>query len=266
MKKFSPCYLFTILLILAFFVSCSSTSMISKWNESPVSIDGNIDDWNKNLFYYEDPGILLGFGNDHTNLYLCFASADKDIINQIAMGGMKIWFDNEGDSEKKGGIGIHFERPERPMNDNQPRNFMDMQWQDRIVRRLKSFDKIAILGKDGEASHVLSVKETNDIDAALDFVNNRLIFEMKLPFKKNKQYVYSIESDTGRTIGIGFETPDMKEMIKERMSRQPLGGGMRGGGMRGGGMRGGGMARERPSIPDPLDFWLEVSLTGDTKK
>ena len=97
----------------------------------------------------------------------------------------------------------------------------------------------------------------------MNISGNNFICEVKLPLNKDDSHPFAIGTEVGKSIGIGFEIPEIG--IGEL--RGKMGGGidrghMRGGGMRRGGRPGGfgGNGRGRPQIPEPLEFWAKLNL------
>ena len=62
------------LLIPAIIISnygCASIEQNSEWMQDKIMVDGKAEDWESNLTYYEDDGIMIGFHNDISDMYIC---------------------------------------------------------------------------------------------------------------------------------------------------------------------------------------------------
>lgn len=84
---------------------CSSTvELASAWKRTDMTIDGNLNDWEGDLYSLKKANVTIGIRNDETNLYLCFSSNDKNVQRQILNGGFTVWFDPTGGTNEMYGI------------------------------------------------------------------------------------------------------------------------------------------------------------------
>lgn len=71
-----------------------------KQQYTPVTIDGNLNDWQTPLeFYNKESGLAYSLSNDSSNLYFCLLIADKPMQMKIMRAGMTIGLDT-GNSRK----------------------------------------------------------------------------------------------------------------------------------------------------------------------
>jgi len=104
------------------------------------------------------------------------------------------------------------------------------------------------------------------VDVAFRTEQGLLEYELKVPLARSSDYPYAIAAQPGKTIGIGFETGKLSDMMGEGRGRGFGGGGMgggRGGGRGGGGRRGpGGGSGEGRGFqpPKPIKVWTTVTV------
>jgi hypothetical protein len=275
--------LFIVFIVFFSLVSCSSVKQESSSVSNKITIDGDLDDWDTPLTYYEKEGIRTGFKNDAENLYIAIIINDQNTIKQIKMSGLEFWLDDKGKSNKiigfkypigiaKGMFGSKMDNTrinQRATNmpkDGPPE--IEFGFNDRLeeMRLIKTNDL------DGS---IINLKKTDQITIAIKYENYTLKYEIKIPYKKiDNLFGLNIDYNKELSLGLLTEKPDFKPDKKQggtKMIGDPdnSNGGMGGSGMRGGGMRGGpsGGAEfgETGSMPTNLDFWVNINLINPTK-
>lgn len=74
----------------------------NNWQATPLSIDGNPNDWTTKLRLYDSNSKLMyEFRNDDQNLYFVFKSEDKTLMRQIGQAGMRIKLAVKGNPKTK---------------------------------------------------------------------------------------------------------------------------------------------------------------------
>lgn len=246
----------------------------AKWVTTPVTIDGNADEWHQPLnFYDSETKLLFAIANDSTNIYLCFEAKDNVTAIKIMRAGMQVTLDTKGRHGRSGTIEFPLPPKERrelneanggdnkPMSDtsmqggefggHKPDPAMFHQWflTNNITMETKGF---------ADANGVLPVRG-RDISVAMNWDDaDNLFYEVKIPIRQLLDDGYT-EDNILKEItlhvavngisgagggGGGMQGGGMGGM---RGGGMRGGGGMgRGGGMRGGGMRGGGMGGGMP--------------------
>jgi hypothetical protein len=278
----------TLLGAVLLFAGCGGMEFESVWMDGGVAIDGVPLDWRGATTWVESPNVAIGVKNDEHYLYLCVSSPVREIATQIAMRGFTVWLDPEGKKGKTFGIRcpvgptMGTGRPDKLGDVARDRDkFMEM-----VVDRLKGAGNVMeILGPGEENSVRLAAGDATGIEVALGYYDGRVVYELKVPFRRDDEHPYAIGSDGKSRIGIGFETPEIEmDRGMAAMRGERAGGGRRGGGPpeggppSGGGPRGGGMGGEgRPGgaggdMPDPIDIWGKIILAaapvtpGDTPR
>ena len=90
-----------ILIILIFFFSCHAQKIQSSWVDNHIIVDGVIEDWKDIPRTFEkDLKMMLGIANNDDNLYIMYCFNDPNLARMIAMRGITIWFNDEGNKDK----------------------------------------------------------------------------------------------------------------------------------------------------------------------
>jgi len=255
------------LLIPLFFTGCVKPIIQSRWREHEIQIDGRDEDWGNFIqFYHEERKFVLCVFNDENDLYLKISSPDRMLQQQFLLRGFTVWFDPGGGKEKV--LGIHFPkemeagtfRALRPGRRNEP-NIGSF-------AREKSLKKeLDILGPGGKEHWTFSTDDAKGMGIQVDFGESagNLIYELRMPLKKNERSFYAVGSDMAGTIGIGFETgiPDKESLRKnDAESNAHPNSGLPGGNRERNGLRGGREGfggGQRSMMQRPLDIWIKVT-------
>jgi len=249
-----------ILLSLASLVGCSNLEMTSTWCDRKIAIDGIDSEWQETMVYVEDADLGIGLQNDETFMYICLGTTDRRVLAQIIGLGFTVWFDPEGGKTKT--LGIRF-----PLGMHDPMKLRQaLQDQEALERDLAYFlgNELEILGpEEGEqVRRLLSV--TGGIKAGSAMSAGRFIYELRVPLSPGEDYAYAIGAEPGASIGLGFETSWLEEMVEQEGFRGGLPPGGGGGRRRGGGVPGGQGPPEGRGRPERLELWMTVNLApGD---
>ena len=250
---------------------CGGMRLESVWSDEAVTIDGVPLEWSGATTWVESPNVAIGVKNDADYLYLCVSSPLRQIATEIAMRGFTVWLDAKGKKGKTFGIRC----PVGPtMGTRDPGEMHEMardhtKFMGMVVERLKGAGKVLeILGPDEAGSVRLTAGEAPGIDVALGYHNGRMVYELRVPLRRDPEHPYAIGSEGRGRIGVGFTTPeiDREEMMAGMRGERP--GGARGGGPPPGGapgsMPGGPGAGRGPSgpgsMPQPIDIWAKIDL------
>ena len=226
---------------IALTTSCSTTTQLSKRTDSGVTVDGDLEDWQNDMTYYEDEKINVGLKNDNDYLYISLSTASRTCRQRIFRTGLVFKFDTEKDGIDP--ISMRFPAPRMregrgrgiPAQNNDPAVA-----EEDILNRLS--ENIIFLDKKTELPERMTVKESG-YKGKCAYTNGLFMIEIAVPLLKTNIAKYAVSSKPGETLFLGIETfkPDMSKM-KKRMQELGHDSGMSGG--RGsGGRRGGGMGR-----------------------
>jgi len=264
-------------------LGCGGQELVSTWCESEVTVDGLDTEWEGAMTYLDDPGVAIGLLNDAEYLYLCLATVDSRMVRQVVGSGLTVWFDPQGG--KKEAFGINFPLGMDPSTMGGPPENMSTPEPggggpdpERIRQMLeRSAQEMVIMGPEKNQSRRMPVAGSQEVKVNLGYDGGKLVYEMRVPLRRDLEHPDAIGLEDGDNIGLGFETA---EIDREAMSRQmrdrtgsgrpPMDGGMGsggrgGGGMRGGGMRGGGGpggGGPDGEMPERLELWARVLLAS----
>jgi hypothetical protein len=264
----------TFILSCIFIIGCGKPKLESKWRNRQISIDGNFEDWQNDIAYYnENTRISIGVVNDDTYLYVCLITRNRGFMEQLMRSGFSVWFDPEGGTDKVFGIHFPFGMQGRDMpikaenedlvspDEKNLKEHLDM-FQD-------SWQQIEVIGPGKEEKYTTSIGaiEKDGISVQIGRLKGYFVYELKVPLVESEQHAYYIGVKS-RIIGIGFETSITSSGMPGGM---PRGGGMR---MsddnmpagRGRGMPGGCMGGGMPNDDKGIQMWMTVILAPEGKK
>ena len=268
---------------------CKGDKINSTWNSKTIKIDGNDSDWGNSLIYNKDAKFLFGVRNDNKDIYLCLVTNDPDLERKILHMGLTVWFDREGKDRQVFGIKYplnfqemdrsSFRRPEAGGMDRQGMN--QEQMEERFLQRQTEAE---VVGKNKDDVSRLPLTALKGLKLKMDIKNYRMVYEMKIPLHPSADAPYTINSDTGSVVSVGFTTGTIdRSKFANRKPRErggegeypeggegryPNGGDESGeGGMRGdyGGRRMRGGESFNKNNTEPLEYWAEIKLAGKSK-
>jgi hypothetical protein len=283
-----PVY-FSFLFISVYIAGCSSVQELpSKWKKSDIVVDGLDNEWQQDLSYFEDEKIAVGMKNDGENFYVAIKSIDRETQLKIVRGGMTIWFDPQGGTKKI--LGIHFPlgtaamggAPVAPTHTRGSRETPDATndysaLEERFSNSLRNLEIIGPGPVDKEQIPVVSSYKTRGIKVSIRDTMGSLFYELVVPMKSPPPSAWidltrkppAIETDTGKIIGVGIITDDVRRSMTDRApdegapnggyGKPGMGGGY-GGGM--GGRRGGGKYGQNSGASSPIEIWMKVKVAS----
>lgn len=273
-----------IIVIIPFFLSCSSLEKIdSKFKNKEIIIDGLDNEWEDAFYYYPDFRIMIGFKNDDKNLYLCLKTADSEVFHKIIFNGLTLWINDKDDDSKT--FGIHYPigmindygNSEKPKNDE----IRESESNKKFDNMLLSMDLLYNESVDKENITLSNLSNKYNINAVLKKDDGVIVYELAIPLTSDKMKINVKDLKLGY-LSLGFETGEFKKNsnIKRNSNDGDFGsgmmpggnqginsGGMNGmGGSRGMGARGGGNRNAKMGGPNaskasgPLKVWFDVKL------
>ena len=248
-------------------LGCGGQELVSTWRETEITVDGQDTEWEGAMAYLDDPGVAIGLLNDAEYLYICLATVDSRVVRQVVGSGLTVWFDPQGgkkevfgvnfplgmDPSTMGGPPENMSRPE-PGEGEPPEGMSRSAPEEsgpdpeRIRRMLEtSVDEMVIMGPEKNRSRRMPVAGSQEVKVKLGYTGGKLVYEMRVPLRRDLEHPDAIGLEDGDDIGMGFETAEIdREAMKERMKGRMGSGGSPPGGMdgggppMGGGVRGGG--------------------------
>jgi hypothetical protein len=281
---------------------CAKPELQSRWRDREVTVDGAIGvpgqpdrEWAGSRFALEDEGVSVGLLNDGEFLYLSLETRDRGAGMQMLHRGFTVWFDPDGGDDKA--LGVEFplagrqpgagmgipgmempgmemlgpgKMPEGETPDRAGKEPDLAEMDKRIGEAIAAMDEFVIYGPGKGDVHPRVMGEGKGVDVRVGVTGGAFVYELKVPLARTSEHPYGIGVEPGRSIGVGFVTPEMdKTAMKGGMRMEGGGGGMGGGppsggfggGPPGGGGRSGGpMGGGMPGMQEPLDAWIKVTL------
>lgn len=268
------------LAILLIIAGCGSDEITSAWDEGGLAIDGDGSDWSSSgLSYVEDVRGVIGVANTDTTLSLMFRFRDQHTARKAMMGGVTIWWNNEG--KKSRDFGIRFASTFNPFDMMEsmpsPGSGMGRGAEDNFLPKEGLLHPQRYLIVDDIETPLESLVDQG-LKAASTYYNGFYTYEILLPLGSNAHNPYSIVTNRDDNLHLYVELGGMsdedRKMLKSAMNeRMGNRGGMgpgdgmgRRGGMGGkGGMsgRGGGGPGGRSGIGDMFEkeaIWFAIAL------
>src|SRR3954469_7015236 len=271
----------TTLLVAGIIVTLAATGTVhltSQRRDADIAIDGRYDDWYGSLQPLGDAPVSVQALNDDTYLYLRLTASDPSTRMEIVRRGFTVWFDPAGGTKKKLGIrypvveegagaseeghgrgGRGRRGGEHPAGDTEQRDDIHVS------------DRVDILGPGKDDARSLTREHLPGLAVALHLQEGVLQYELRVPLARTTEQPYGLETQGGKTIGVGFETGKMPSHSSPQGGRGGGFGGGGGSGGRGGGMGhagggmghggGGGGAEEQGGQPrKPLKAWATIAI------
>ena len=262
----------TLLLLAAMLVGgCGSTTALQSTSpDREITVDGSTEDWQGALTPIEKKKLSLGVLNDGEFLYLALVTSDRQLINQMMIRGLTVWFDAEGGKEKTFGIrfplglmesGAQFSPRETQQSPDARRELFEA-----------SLDEMDIV-RDEDKSTRFPRQAIPRLHVTAKMNAGTLVYELQIPLRTSETHAFAIDAEPGDVIGLGLETPEIdREAMRQGGRGGGRGGGGRGGGGRGGGGRGGvggggqggrGGGGAPQQQPETLKLWTIVELAAE---
>jgi hypothetical protein len=213
-----------------------------------ISIDGRSDDWVGALDNIPDAMVQVGFFNDQQNLYVSLVAENKPLRDAIKKSGLTVWFDPKGGDKKVLGIKYPLGMPTLARAKGSPdKGGTDQQAAPSDAASGEAGASLEIIHPDQESHQTrqkMAIADLKGVEIAASDESGLFVYELKIPLQSNDSHLFAMNTQAGKTIGIGFEVLKSSSggTGNQSSDRMP-GGGMPGGGGMGGGMggRGGGM-------------------------
>ncbi len=262
----------TLLLLAALLVGgCGSTTALQSTSpDREITVDGSAEDWQGALTPIEKKKLSLGVLNDGEFLYLALVTSDRQLINQMMIRGLTVWFDAEGGKEKT--FGIRF--PLGLMESGAQFSPRETQQSPDVRRELfeGSLDELDIVRSEDKSTR-FPRQAIPRLHVTAKMNAGTLVYELQIPLRTSETHAFAIDAEPGDVIGLGLETPEInREAMRQGGRGGGRGGGGRGGGGRGGGGRGGfggggqggrGGRGAPQQQPESLKLWTTVELATE---
>jgi hypothetical protein len=234
--------LFSLLTLLIFSLTLSAKTVPVRWKVKDTKIDGNVQDWNRNVSYYDaDTKVRYGIRNDSNNLYLAFAISDKMIQTKMAAAGMVLKFKYKNEEKLKPVI---FIKPFLKKGNRPGRGGKRSVDERRAAYRL-NLPPVELEGFAKCNGNIYSMKHEKAITYGFDWDSTEvMIMELKIPFTELYGKDFQFDQLTKAVMAINISIKGLE--IPENSGQ---GQGMGSGGGRQGGHPGGGGMRPQGTAP-----------------
>jgi hypothetical protein len=192
---------------------CSSgPALTSTVPETPISVDGSIDDWQGDLTPLEDGALSIGVRNDASVLYVVARTSDRRLMQRFVTRGLVLWLDPEGGTDEV--LGVEYPTGAQPTGDAQ-RPTTD------ALRTLleSSLTEMRVRPADAEDWRVHAADGSRGIETAAtidDF--GALTVEFRVPLAADAEErgapsgrTYALGAGPDGTVGVGIATPERED-------------------------------------------------------
>lgn len=238
---------------LALFSGCKEIVLYQSKVNSPVKIDGKIQEWNdKDFVSLEDSIAKLGYTKDEKYIYISGITTNKDIIRQAVFAGLTLYIDPSGEENKDLQMDVKFPRSKRidyykggffaALSDNQKKT---------VLQKIDSL-KLGVTVTDVKTNKTINFPEGRDNAFAGKMYSSRdtLMFEVKIPIAINELFPAK-QPLTGRSVFGITSLPMVVSGFANRAGPYNMMGDDR--------MNGGERRREEEvRQPDKLEVWFKI--------
>lgn len=241
---------------------CGGEEVQSTWAHTPLTIDGNIDDWKEaSSVVFKDEHLALSVENDSAYLYISGRISDEEAARGIERVGITLWVDPEGGTSKD--LEIHFPVG-RSVEFHQARaGFWEALTEDQKARAFKGIDEmrkgILVIDNRSIMSHIFPAQGAAGFSAGVGESSGIATFEVRIPIDLREYFPSLASASANKKIGLGIQFGETRGVAGDDM-----GSGGRGTGPRGGRGRGGFGMPGRGGLPNesPTEIWAEVILAS----
>jgi hypothetical protein len=183
----------------------------SRWRDREIRVDGNDEEWGDLLNPVKGQKFSVGIVNDDVALYLCLVTKDRVPYTQISRQGLILWLDPA--SGRKRAFGLQF-----PVGGLRPPRGPARGMEGPGGAVAPSYtppppggqEAIRILGPKQSDAKDLLMDETGGIVARVGIRGDLLVYEIKVPLKRNGAGPYAVNVEPGGTVRLGMQTPEWR--------------------------------------------------------
>ncbi len=198
----------------------------SQWAATAPNIDGSNSDWEGGtLTLNKKTQVDYAFRNDADNLYVIFIFNDpRQFMSTIRDSGIVLWLNTDGKKKKNYGIKFaiktvsadnYIQIVEEMLGESMPEE------KKKQIKAKESYQIFhnEVIDKEGNAPIIAS----GPAAPAFNTIGGRetVVYEFKVPLKKDESHPVGIGAQPGGSLTIGFEWGGTtKEMRQERLTKQ----------------------------------------------
>ena len=246
-NKMKPIQLILFTVVFAsLFLSCSKTIYENVWQGKSVKVDGNTEQWQLPLRYFNESGKLhYTVTNDAENLYVCVIADDMQKQMRFFRAGFEVWIDTLGKSKKH--TGILFPVPSKqpkgvfPKDSVSLKELIQVRKPDNLPLKSRfgsSLKEMKLVGFKAPINGLTPLNNNSGISAGIDWDKlGVMTYEAVIPFKTFYKATLS-PADNAKVFSVTFVIPAIAGMSSPGGSSVTPGSEMGAGGGRGAGGNG----------------------------
>jgi hypothetical protein len=236
------------------------------WADTPVVVDGNLDDWKGRLITTVNEPLAIGASNDGEFLYVGISSSDEQTARRAFFRGMVVWIKPKRGSE----IGIQYPTggPRGPRGRGVPGATSDE------APAEAPAETFILLGQGSSDGQRVAVDNPFGIEMKATFAGGQFTYELRVPLHRSAAHSIALDAKDGASVTLEVESVEPVRAGPPPGEGGSGGGGeggmhRHGGGMggmggygHGGGMEGGGHDRGEAPVgrPAPLKVTAKLHL------
>jgi len=267
-------YVFWLVLgIFSILAAAKTVTVESRWQKTPIQVDGDIGDWMAPLFHSEKSlQVDYAFCNDADNLHLIFIFKEQKYLSSLAQTGFTLWFNDQGKKKKK--LGLRFEKKTLAaaeliaVMEKKSGPLTEEKKKEMLAKPAYIINQFDAVDGDNNDQTDLIFKQSILPEFTSMSASGRLAFEFRIPMGSGN----GLNLAPGKTVTVGFDWGgSTKEMRRQLLQHGGYEGGS-GGGLpesldldpEGMGQRdSGGLPSQRG--PKHYVFWCQLTLAAENK-
>ena len=180
---------------LAVAAGCAPAPPLYASEAAPVTVDGDAGEWPRALRPVpREGGLTLGLRNTDDALYLVVVAGDGRQARRVSSGGLRVWIDPAGGTERVLGVGYPLPLPPNVARGGSVERR-------RFAERL---DRVTVRRGDGPVQ-TFQLGRLDGLDAAAEWTDRALVVEMRVPLDGSSDLLGAVE---GGAVGVGVELVD----------------------------------------------------------
>jgi hypothetical protein len=219
-KRYVP-LLLLVSLALPFAATARTAQVESRWQTSPLKIDGDIGDWLSPAFQVEK-GVQVhyAFCNDADNLYLIFIFKDPKYLSSLNRTGLTVWFNEAGRKKKQQGLRFEkmtlstaaliavMEKKSGPLSEEKKKEMLS-----KPAYVVNQFTAVDGDGQD-QTERVFPAPPLPEFASAA--MSGALAFEVRIPIGAGS----GLNLSPGKSVSVGFDWGGLTKEMRRGMMRR----------------------------------------------
>jgi hypothetical protein len=193
----------------------AKTSVDAAWGRGPVTVDGSDADWSGALVPLPGSSVAMGARNDGDYLYVCFSSADQDVVDRVAVRGLSLHVAAKGSDPLTieypiGALAPLASRGTRPRtgpgsNAPAPASGTGSAGHGDTAGNAAATEMV--LSGGGMPQPVrIPVGGSSGIDVRTSTSRGRFVYEARIPLARGAGHPFAVGAGPGKDVEVTFET------------------------------------------------------------